>query len=292
MADPDARTRLVGIIGDPVAHSLSPRMHNAAFAAVGLNWVYLAFRVPAGRLAAALRGLAALGAVGVNVTVPHKEAVLPLLDAVEPAAARVGAVNVICLDGERLRGDNTDAGGLIDALAAQGVVLRGSRALILGAGGGGRAAAVALAEAGAARLVILNRTVERAQALAAHVARLAPGCALESGPLEPAAAVRATAEADVVVQATSAPLSADPDRAGWLDAMRAGLRPGMTVLDMVYTPRWTPLLAAARAAGATAVSGLAMLVHQGARAFALWTGRPAPLDVMWRAVDAEVPHRG
>lgn len=297
MTGPDARTRVVGIIGDPVAHSLSPRMHNAAFAAAGLNWVYVAFRVPAPELSAALRGLAALGCAGVNVTIPHKEAVLPLLDEVDAPAARAGAVNVVRCEGAKLTGFNTDGAGLVDALVRDGGArLAGSRCLVLGAGGGARAAALALAEAGASRVVILNRTPARAEALAGQVASHVRGCALGGGPLDPVAVGSAVEDADVVVHATGATMSAAMGGSGghvpWLAPLCAGLRSGMTVLDMVYTPRWTPLLGAAREAGAEAVSGLSMLVYQGARAFELWTGRPAPVEVMQRAVDAEIPDRG
>ena len=297
MDGPDARTRVVGIIGDPVAHSLSPRMHNAAFAATGLNWVYLAFRVRADDLRGALRGLAALDAAGVNVTIPHKEAVVLLLDEIDPSAARIGAVNTVRIAGSKLQGSNTDAAGVVDALTRDGGArLRGGRCLILGAGGGGRAAAFALAEAGAAKVVILNRAPDRARTLAQEVSSVARACDVGSGPLDPVTVGREAEDADVIVQATSATMSQAAGgyggREAWLAALRGTLRGGMTVLDMVYTPRWTDLLGAAREAGATVVSGLSMLVYQGARAFELWTGRPAPVEVMKRAVDAAIPDRG
>ena len=287
----------MGIIGDPVAHSLSPRMHNAAFTALGLNWVYLAFRVRAGELRGALHGLAALDLAGVNVTIPHKEAVLPLLDEVDPPAARIGAVNTVRIADGRLRGSNTDASGLVDALVRDGGAhLAGSRCLVLGAGGGGRAAAFALAEAGAAKVVILNRAPDRARTLAQGVSPAARACDVGSGPLDPVTVGREAEDADVIVQATSATMSQAAGGSGgrdpWLAALRGSLRGGMTVLDMVYTPRWTDLLGAAREAGATVVSGLSMLVYQGAGAFELWTGRPAPVEVMKRAVDAAIPDRG
>lgn len=287
----------MGIIGDPVAHSLSPRMHTAAFDALGLNWRYLAFRVGASELAAAVRGMAALGFAGFNVTVPHKEAVVPLLDGVDAAARQIGAVNTVRVEDGRLIGFNTDAAGLRDALMVDGGArLAGSRCLVLGAGGAGRAAAFALAQAGAAHLVILNRTASRAEELAAQVSAAERACDITAGPLDPAAGARAAQRADVLVHATSATMSAamggSGGRAGWLEALRSALRGGMTVLDMVYTPRWTELLEAARSAGAAAVSGLSMLVYQGARSFEIWTGRSAPVDVMKRALDAEIPDRG
>jgi shikimate dehydrogenase len=297
MTGPDARTRVVAIIGDPVAHSLSPRMHNAAFTALGLNWTYLAFRVPAADLPQAVRGIKGLGFAGFNVTVPHKEAVLPLLDEVDATAARIGAVNTVRVDEERLVGFNTDAPGVLDALeGAGGARVPGGRCLVLGAGGGGRAAAFGLAQAGAAKVVILNRTRSRAEKLVQHVAAAVRACDVLAGPLDASSVERFARDADIIVQATSATMSAAMGglggRAPWLDAIREHLRRGMTVLDMVYTPKWTDLLASAREAGAAAVSGLSLLVHQGARSFELWTGRPAPVDVMKRAVDAEIPDRG
>jgi len=297
MTGPDARTRVVGIIGDPVAHSLSPRMHNAAFAALGLNWAYVAFRVPPVELTGAVRGMRALGVAGFNVTVPHKEAVMPLLDEIDATAARIGAVNTVRVDEGRLVGFNTDAPGVLDALANGGAArVHGGRCLVLGAGGGGRAAAFGLAQAGAAKVVILNRTQTRAEELAEGISAAVRACDVVAGPLDASSAQRFARDTDIIVQATSATMSAamggSGGRAPWLLAIREHLRRGVTVLDMVYTPRWTELLTFARDAGAVAVSGLSMLVYQGARSFELWTGRPAPADVMKRAVDAEIPDRG
>ncbi len=285
----DGRTTLVGIIGDPVAHSLSPRMHNAAFEALQMSWVYAAFRVSAGALPQALRGVAALGLAGVNVTIPHKEAAAGLVDDLDPAARQIGAVNTVQVTGGRLRGFNTDGAGVLDALAADGGVRPSGRAcVILGAGGGGRAAAVALASAGAARVTVLNRTEPKAVELAKTVGRAAPACRVSAGPLTVDAVEHALEGADVVVHATAATMSAamggGGGRAEWLAALSARLRPGVAVLDMVYTPVWTELLEGAKAAGARAVSGLSMLLFQGARSFELWTGRPAPVDVMRRAL--------
>jgi shikimate dehydrogenase len=284
----DGRTKVVALLGDPVAHSLSPRMHNAAFADAGLNWRYVAFRVAPEELAAALRAVAALGMVGCNVTIPHKEAAWGAVDELDPIASRVGAVNTVRVAAGGLQGFNTDTPGLLDALTLDGgVVLDGRSAVVIGAGGGARAAAFALASR-AARLTILNRTVSRARALAQRVAAAEPQCGVDTGDLSAASVAAALDGADVLIQATSATMSAamggGGGRAEWLDAVTKQLRPGIAVLDMVYTPVRTDLLAAAERAGATAVSGLALLVHQGARSFELWTGRPASLEVMARAV--------
>ncbi len=291
MVTPNAQTRVAGIIGDPVAHSLSPRMHNAAFQALGLNWCYVAFRVSAGALAQAVRGLAALGFAGLNVTVPHKEAAAGLVDDLDPLAQRVGAINTIRVTDGRLQGFNTDAPGLVDALTKDGgATLAGRRCLVVGAGGGGRAAAYALAGAGASHLTILNRTVSRAQGLVEVVSRDNPRCRCDPGDLAPGTVERTVENAEVVIQATTATMSAAMGGSGgrerWLAALGQGLRPGMVVLDMVYTPKWTDLLTAGRAAGATVVGGVSMLLYQGARSFELWTGKPAPLDVMRRALES------
>ncbi|MGH2347838.1 MAG: shikimate dehydrogenase [bacterium] len=279
---------MVALLGDPVAHSLSPRMHNAAFADAGLNWRYVAFRIPAEDLAGALRAVSALTMVGCNVTIPHKEAAFGAVDDLDPVAAQVGAVNTVRVTANRLQGFNTDTVGILDTLMHDGrAPLDGCAAVVIGAGGGARAAAFALA-GHAKRVVILNRTVSRGRGLAQRVAAAYPQCALDAADLSAGSIAAALDGADVLIQATSATLSAAMGGAGgraeWLDAVEEQLRPGITVLDMVYTPPRTELLAAAETAGAKAISGLALLVHQGARSFELWTGRPAPVDVMRRAV--------
>jgi len=274
-------TRLVGVLGDPVAHSRSPAMHNAAFRALGLDWCYVPLHVAPAQIEAALRGLVALGFVGANVTIPHKEAAARLADELTPAAAAIGAVNTLTvLPGGRLRGDNTDAGGTLAALREAGVEVAGQCAVVLGAGGSARAVAYALA-AGGAHVVLANRTPERAAALAAglqpHVAgRLEAVALANAGALE-----AALARARLLVNATSVGLHPGPDLSPLPEGV--GLHPGLAVLDLVYAPRQTRLLRQAADAGCKTVEGLRVLVHQGALSFALWTGRPAPLDVMWRA---------
>jgi shikimate dehydrogenase len=292
MLTPNEQTRVVGIVGDPVAHSLSPRMHNAAFEALGLNWRYLAFRVRADALAQALRGLAALGLAGANVTIPHKEAAVALVDELDHVARRIGAINTIRVADGRLEGFNTDAAGLLDALTEDGgATIRGRRCLVIGAGGGGRAAAFALSGAAASQVTILNRTVSRARGLAEMVSRDFPLCRAEAGDLAVDTVERHMESAEVVVHTTTATMSAAMGGGGgrgeWLAAVARGLRPGMVVHDMVYTPRWTDLLNAAQESGAVAVSGLSLLVRQGAKSFELWTGRPAPIEVMRQAVEEQ-----
>ncbi len=289
MGEIDGRTTMVGIIGDPVAHSLSPRMHNAAFDALKMNWRYAAFRVSPAGLARALHGLAALGMVGANVTIPHKESAAGLVDELDAGARQIGAVNTVRVAGTRLQGFNTDAAGVIEALTQDGgVAPMGRHCAVIGAGGGGRAAAYALASAGASHLTVLNRTERKARDLLKAVARAVPSCRLTAAGLSADGLERVLEDADVVVHATAMTMSAamggGGGRAEWLEALARRLRRGMVVLDMVYTPAWTELLQAATRAGATAVSGLSMLVFQGAQSFELWTGRPAPIEVMRRAV--------
>jgi shikimate dehydrogenase len=267
---PDAHTRFTGILGWPVEHSLSPAMHNAAFAELGLNWVYLAFPVHPDRLGDAVRGLAASGCAGLNVTIPHKQTVLALCSARTPAAEAIGAANTLVPDGEGgFRADNTDAEGFIRAVDEEAPLnLDGADVLLVGAGGAARAVAFALRERGAT-IRVSNRSPEKAAQLGAHV------------PFVRAALDQAASQAAMVVNATSLGMGSDavPE-----DLPLDGLGPAQVVVDLVYRPGGTPWLAAAGARGARTVDGLAMLLHQGAAAFSQWTGHEAPLDAMRRTL--------
>jgi shikimate dehydrogenase len=233
------------------------------------------------RLGEALRGLVALGAAGANVTVPHKEAALAYLDDASEEARAIGAVNTLHVEGERLTGYNTDGVGLLDALRLDaGMQVEGARAVVIGAGGASRAAAFALAGAGAASVVVANRNWDRAAALAADVRRAFPKRAVDAVPLD-GAAVGWLREATLLVQATTVGSGAER---GQTPVAPEALHRGLLVMDMVYEPRETVLLREARARGCRTLEGRSMLVYQGARAFELWTGRPAPTDVMRRAV--------
>jgi len=277
----EGTTTVVGIIGDAVRGSLSPRLHNAAFAALGLNWCYVAFPVTRDRLGEALRGLPALGIAGVNVTAPHKEAALAYLDETTDEARAIGAVNTIRVASDRLLGHNTDTAGLLDALSCDGgLAVEGRRCVIVGAGGAARAAAFALAGAGAPGITIINRNWDRAAALAGAVRR-AFSCSADAAPLDGSGAAAALREATLLVQATT--LGGGAQRA--LSPIPAGmLHPDLFVMDMIYEPRETVLLREARAAGCRTLGGLPMLIYQGAKAFEIWTGHAAPVDVMRRAV--------
>jgi shikimate dehydrogenase len=271
---------VIGIIGDPVAHSLSPRLHNAAFAALELDYVYVPLPVRAERVGAAVAGLAALGFRGANVTIPHKAAVMPFLDEVSADARLAQAVNTIVVDGAALRGYNTDVEGVRSALlAAAGDGLGGEPALILGAGGAARAAALALARLGCP-LTIVNRTPEAAERLAALMTAGVPGarCRWLALPDLTGEDVR---RQRIVVNATSLGMGGE----GKVPALLAdNVTAGQVVFDAVYASGPTALLVAARAAGAVVVDGLTMLLGQAAEAFRLWTGVPAPLEVMRDAV--------
>jgi shikimate dehydrogenase len=268
----DASTRLSGIIGRPVSHSLSPAMHNAAFAACGLNWAYLAFDVEDARVAEAMTGLAAAGCAGLNVTIPHKQTVMAHCSSVSEAATAIGAVNTLIPDGSGgWHGDNTDAAGFARAVddAVPEDVLAGV-VLLVGAGGAARAVAHAVATRGG-RLLVSNRSPEKAAELGWVV------------PFDPISLNAAAAQAALVVNATSLGMGSDDVPS---ELPLVGIGPEQVVNDLVYRPGGTPWSAAAAARGARTVDGLGMLLHQGAAAFEQWTGTPAPVDVMRAALQA------
>jgi shikimate dehydrogenase len=269
-----AATAVVGVIGDPVAHSLSPRLHNRAFADMGLDWVSVGFRVAAGRAGEALAGAAALGVRGLSVTMPHKDDVARLVDRRSPRAERLGAVNCVVFDETGTFGDSTDGPGLVAALRrGDRFDPAGRRCLVVGAGGAARAVILALAEAGAGEVVVVNRTASRGT--------VAAGLAGAVGRVGVAADAR---DCELVVNAT--PLGMDG--AGVVDGtwpIDPGLlAAGQLVVDLVYHPDVTPWMAAARLRGAEVANGLGMLVHQAALQIETWTGAEAPVEAMWQAV--------
>jgi len=274
------RTTLVGVIGYPVEHSLSPIMHNAAFAALGLDWAYVPLPVYPDHLGEAVRGLRALGFAGANVTVPHKQAVMMHLDDLSYTAQVIGAVNTIVVQDGTLYGENTDAAGFLAALAEAGFDAAGAYAAVLGAGGAARAVVHALAQAGARQVQIFNRHLGRAYQLCRDMEKFHPDVRFEAAPLQE---VRTIGEdVDLLVNTTSLGMWPDTERSPW--APDWPFPAHLTVCDLVYNPAETMLLSQARAAGAETVSGLGMLVFQGAAAFELWTGRPAPRAVMRAAL--------
>lgn len=269
----DAATRLCAVIGNPVAHSLSPAMHNAAFRAAGLNYVYLAFRVE--DIGACLRGMRALeGFRGMSVTIPHKETILPHLDEVTPLARRIGCVNTVTRDDAKLIGANTDGLGTLRAFADADIILAGKRVLFLGTGGAVRAVAFAMAaDAAPERITLLGRTPSRVAELAADLRDQHP-IPIETGAL-PGDLETAMAQADVVINGT--PVGMYPHGTASSPVPAALLRPDQVVFDMVYRPLRTRLLQDAVAAGCRTLEGSEMLVRQGELQFEMWTGQaPAP----------------
>lgn len=277
------RSRVFCVLGHPVGHSLSPAMQNAALRDMGLDGVYVAFEVSPEGLPDAIRGLHALGAGGVNCTIPHKEAVIPLLDELSEEARVIGAVNTVLFREGRRIGYNTDAPGFLAALRAEGVDPSGARAVVLGAGGSARAVVAALARCGC-RVTLANRTVERARELAGEIGgRLGTDTgAIRTIPMEPGALGAAVADAALLVNTTSLGMHPHPDAAPPVPA--EAFHPGLFVYDLIYNPPETKLLRTARAGGARAAHGAGMLAHQGALALELWTGRPAPAALMERVI--------
>lgn len=261
-------THVAGVIGDPIAHSLSPAIQNAAFQALDLDWVFLAFAVPAGSSVAAVEAMRTLGLAGLSVTMPHKADVIPALDDLSPTATVLGSVNTLHWRGRTLVGESTDGAGFLDALRYdEGFDPDGKRCVVFGAGGAARAVVHALGQAGAADVVVVNRTAanaERAAALAGAAGRVGGETDIT--------------DADLVVNATPIGMEGVEAEALLLDPERLGA--GQVVADLVYHPVRTPLLQAARQRGAIAVTGLGMLIHQAAHAFRLWTGEDPPLEAM------------
>ena len=275
MSQVSGATRVTGVIGDPVTHSLSPVLHNAAYAALGLDWVSVPFPVSADKGSEAVAAMRTLGLVGLSVTTPHKDAVAQTADSVSDAVAALGAANclVVSADG-RVRAENTDGDGFLGGLLEDAdTTVREKTVVVLGAGGAARAISVACADAGAAGVLVVNRTAQRAEV-----------CAGLAGSVGVVAQQADIPSADIVVNATTvgmAPDSAMPCDPALLDR-------GQIVVDIIYNPSETVWLAAARAAGIRSYNGLSMLVHQAGFAITHWTGQPAPIDAMRSALKARL----
>lgn len=281
-----AELKKVGIIGWPAEHSLSPAMHNAAFADLGLDdWQYDLLPTPPNELQTRVQTLAERGYVGANVTVPHKQTIMPLLGNIALSARGANAVNTLILNGGRIEGHNTDVFGIRADLEANGITLKGIKVLVLGAGGAAHAAVLALANAGA-QITVVNRHAERAWDLYRAVKR-GLATTLPVNVEEPTALGRIAPQAELIINCT--PLGMYPlymDKSPWVDAVP--IPSGSVVYDMVYRPQTTKLMHQAQAAGATAIGGLGMLVQQGAAAFQLWTGKEPSVVVMRQAAEREL----
>ncbi len=269
--------KLAAVIGSPVAHSLSPAIHRAAFAAAGVDWSYVAFDVEPGRADEALHAMRLLGIAGLSVTMPHKTQVAELVDRLDPAAAVLQTANTVSWDGDELVGSSTDGAGFVTSLADAGVEVDGAKVAVIGAGGAARSIIDALARAGSPDITVLNRSLDRAERAAA---------------LAPAASVGIVSDvtrADIVVNATSVGMDADADHAGPEDlpCEPSLLRADQVVADLVYHPLETPWLRAAADLGATVVDGLGMLVHQAALQQRIWLGPDAVIDTAAMRAAAE-----
>lgn len=272
-----ATTRVAALIGSPVRHSLSPALHNAGFAAAGVDWIYTAFDVAPGDAGAALDAMRVLGFGGLSVTMPHKEAVAALVDELDPAAAALNSVNTVVPIGDgTLKGYSTDGRGFIDSLSAQGIDVEGRRACVLGAGGAARAIIDALARAGADSITVVNRSEERAHAAAALAGAI--GAVGESADV---------GRSDIVINATSVGMGSTE-----LPCDSVLLHAAQVVADIVYHPRRTAFLVAAEQQGARTVEGLGMLVHQAVLQQELWTGVRPDATVMWAAAERQLAVTG
>ena len=277
--DINAHTQFCGVIGNPVEHSLSPAIHNAAFQNLGLNFVYLAFRVEA--IGEAIKGLRALGNFrGASVTIPHKVAAVPFLDSVEPTARHIGAINTIVAEGGTLTGHNTDAIGALRALREGGAELKGRQVVMLGSGGAARAIAFALGTVtGIERLTLLGIDSQERTALARDL-QSKTGMTVQESLLAEGALRKILPDSHVLIHCT--PMGMSP-KVNETAVPAALLHTGLTVMDIVYNPRDTQLLKDAKARGCRTIPGLEMFLHQAAAQFELWTHHAAPADVM-RAV--------
>ncbi len=282
-------TKRIFLIGHPVGHSVSPAFQQAALDHLSIDARYEAMDVPESAVSEAVGSLRNVDVLGANVTVPHKEAVIPFLDEVTQEARLIGAVNTIENRSGKLVGHNTDARGFLASLREEANFdPRGKAALMLGAGGSAKAVAIALAGEGVENIVVANRTLERAEALAESIRPL--GVPATAAPLSDDSLREAAARSRLIVNCTSLGMTGGPGE-GQTPIGADVIPPYALVCDLVYNPRVTPLLRAAESAGARALGGLPMLVYQGAAAFEIWTGREAPVKVMFKAAEEALAAR-
>jgi len=272
------KTKVCGVIGDPIEHTLSPAMHNAAFEALNLDYVFLAFKVKSAGVADAVNGMRALNIRGLNVTMPHKSTVINHLDRVDLSAQIVNSVNTILNKESLLFGFNTDGVGALKALRENGIEPKGRKVLLLGAGGAARAIAYTMAKE-ADELVVLNRTLKQAHDLA-KLLQKAVNKKIVAGSLSPSDIEQNLQDSDILINATSVGMKPNIDESPVKSKL---LRSNLAILDIVYNPLETKLSIDAKSAGAKVVSGVEMLIYQGAASFEVWTGKPAPVHVMRQA---------
>ncbi|OFX14868.1 MAG: shikimate dehydrogenase [Armatimonadetes bacterium RBG_16_58_9] len=277
-------TKILGVFGHPVSHSLSPVIHNAAISSLNIDYIYVPFHVLPENLDAAVAGVRALEIVGVNVTIPHKEKVIGLLDDIGEDARGIGSVNTVINRDGRLRGESTDGAGFLRSAEAEWGKLDGCKVVILGAGGSAKAVAFSLAQVGC-EITIANRTYERAVDLSSSLSAVFEGSSCKAIGMELEGLVREVGKADLLVNTTSVGMRPDVDS---IPLPADLLRPGLLVYDLVYSPVVTRLAAEAESRGARAVTGLKMLVYQGALSFEMWTGIRPPVSVMEDALTGHI----
>ncbi len=274
------RTKVAAIIGFPVEHSLSPVIHNAAFRSLGLDWIYVPFSVPPVSIREAVEGIRALGIAGVNVTVPHKESIIPYLDSLSPEASLFGAVNTIKNEGGHLKGYNTDGEGFLISMREAGIEPEGMEVLIFGAGGAARAIAGALALNGVKAIHIVNRTEEKGAFLARYFSQHFPEKRFYYHPFRLQEIREILPDMHMLVNATSIGLKEEDH----IPLSFERIKKDAIIADIVYKPSGTDLLSEARKHGFKTLSGEGMLLYQGALSFEIWTGRKAPISVMKEAI--------
>lgn len=279
----DINTGILGLVGYPLGHSLSPLLHNATIEKEKLNYIYLPFPVEEKKFAAAMEGFRAINVRGLNITIPYKEAVIPFLDKVDPLAARIGAVNTIVNEEGVFTGYNTDLAGLIRMIREDGNFnIGGKKVMLAGAGGAARAAGIGILEEGAAGLYVLNRNYTKAEKLAEEWREYYPEIEIKALPLEAEAYKSLIGEVELLIDSTPVGMAPQTDTAPVIPGEY--LHEDMLVVDLVYNPRETCLLKAAKEAGAKTLDGLGMLIYQGIEAFRLWTGHEAEPVNWWKLV--------
>ena len=274
-------TQVVGLFGWPISHTFSPAMHNAAFEALNLNWVYIPLPLAPEQISNAIPSLNTLNFVGANVTIPHKQAIMRYLDHIDTSARDIGAVNTIVLRDEGVSGHNTDEYGFLQSLLEAGFDPKGARCLILGAGGAARATVFSLANVGATEITICNRTVERAAFLVDDLHNRFDNIHFSYETLAPQSLERVDGQIDLVVNTTSVGMTPRIEASPWPEDVSL---PQAVICDLVYNPPQTRFLRQAEAAGLKTIDGIGMLVHQGARSFEIWTDHSPPTDLMRQMV--------
>lgn len=274
----DGKTGIYGIFGFPVEHTLSPAMHNAAFKKLGINAAYLAFPIPPNRLKEAVKAIRVLNIQGINVTIPHKESIIPFLDNLSKEASLIGAINTVIVKKDKLIGYNTDGQGFIKSLEEINFNPRNKSFLIIGSGGASRSICVSLSRFKVKEIFICDIIEEKARNLKAHINRVCPKCYIEAVPTNSLRVVRD--RLDILVNATPLGLK----RTGPLPVDRGLLRKDILVYDLIYNPSMTKLLSLAKRKGLKYSNGLGMLLFQGALSFKLWLNRQPPVETMRQAL--------